>query len=160
MTTPPRHRGPQPSFPPSSRPQASTPSADEDVRAGVFACAPGLMVGVEHDGSTSIVTLHGELDIAGAGRLGGHIAAVITEHDPHRLLLELSELAFTDSSGLAVMVWAHQVLDRRGRQLRLHHPQPRVLRLLNITGLHTRLHITEAPAGGASPSSRRRPFKR
>ncbi|WP_165964671.1 STAS domain-containing protein, partial [Actinomadura sp. KC216] len=120
------------------------PVADENARAHQLTHACGLMVGVEHDGSTTTVFLHGELDIAGAGRLGDHIAAVIAEHDPHRLLLELSELAFTDSSGLAVMVWAHQVMDRRGRQARLHHPQPRVLRLLHVTGLHTRLHITEA----------------
>ncbi|GAA2159658.1 hypothetical protein GCM10009727_71740 [Actinomadura napierensis] len=91
-----------------------------------------------------MLRLHGELDVATAAGLHRHIAVVLNEHDPHRLLLELSELTFTDSSGLAVMVWAHQSLDRRGRQLRLYHPHPRVLRILQVTGLHTRLHITES----------------
>jgi anti-anti-sigma factor len=119
------------------------------------------MIGVEQDGSTTVLSLHGELDVATADQLGEHIAAVIAEHDPHRLLLELSNLSFADSSGLAVMVRAHQLLDGRGRQLRLLHPQPRVLRLLNITGLHTRLHITTAAPGSAAwRPSRRRPFNR
>ncbi|NED49705.1 STAS domain-containing protein, partial [Micromonospora aurantiaca] len=71
---------------------------------------------------------------------------MIDRHDPHRLLLDLSELSFADSSGLAVLVWAHQVMTGHGRQLRLHHPQSRVLRIMNIAGLHNRLHITEANA--------------
>ncbi|NEA24626.1 anti-sigma factor antagonist [Actinomadura bangladeshensis] len=132
----------------ASRPGGPTPSA-------TVSCAGGaLLVAVDvrpHD-STAELRLRGELDAAASEDLRRHIGAVIDRHDPHRLLLDLSELSFADSSGLAVLVWAHQVMTGHGRQLRLHHPQSRVLRIMNIAGLHNRLHITEANA-----AARRRP---
>ncbi|MFC6881395.1 MULTISPECIES: STAS domain-containing protein [Actinomadura] len=153
MTTAPRRpvplRAPDP-------PSASTPEAASPGPApGVPAHPSPLGIGVLRDGYTTILRLHGELDIATAPDLRRHITLAIEEHDPHRLLLHLSDLAFIDSSGLAVVVWAHQTLDRRGRQLRLHHPSHRVLRILHVTGLHTRLHITETGTGALSPLRRR-----
>ncbi|WP_131732818.1 STAS domain-containing protein [Actinomadura formosensis] len=132
--------------------------------AGGVTCAGGtlrLAIGAQQDGATMEVRLNGELDMASSDDLRHHIGAVIAAHDPHRLLLDLSELSFADSSGLAVLVWAHQAMSRRGRQLRLHHPQTRVLRVLHVSGLHTRLHITEAnigeSPGSAGPNRGRRP---
>jgi anti-anti-sigma factor len=109
-------------------------------------CAGGLLVLtilVHPDEPTTELRLTGELDCATADDLRHHIAVAIDAHDPHRLLLDLSGLDFIDSSGLSVMVRAHQLMARRGRRLYLHDPQPRVRRILHIAGLHTRLHITE-----------------
>jgi anti-anti-sigma factor len=102
-----------------------------------------LSIGVDHDGSTVVLRLHGELDLATAEQLRRRIRTVLAEHDPHRLLLDLAELTFADSSGLAVLVWAHKRLASRDRQLRLHHPHRQIRRILHITGLDTRLHITD-----------------
>lgn len=113
-----------------------------------------LAITVRRDGSTTELHLNGELDIATADELRRHIAEVVAAHDPERLLLDLSGLSFADSSGLSVMVWAHQLMTGRGRQLRLQRPQSRVLRILNISGLHRRLHIT--PASPARRSTRPR----
>jgi anti-anti-sigma factor len=117
-----------------------------------------LAITVRKDGSTTELHLNGELDIATAEELRRHIAEVIAAHDPDRILLDLSELSFADSTGLAVMVWAHQLMSGRGRQLRLSRPQSRVLRILSISGLHRRLHII--PAGPAGRPARRRPGRR
>ncbi|TYB49754.1 STAS domain-containing protein [Actinomadura chibensis] len=117
-----------------------------------------LAITVRRDGSTTELHLHGELDIATAEELRWHISEVITAHDPDRILLDLSELSFADSTGLSVMVWAHQLMSGRGRQLRLWRPQSRVLRILNISGLHRRLHII--PGCPAVRPSRRRPGRR
>ncbi|QXJ22276.1 STAS domain-containing protein [Actinomadura graeca] len=108
-----------------------------------------LAVDVQQDGSTTVLRLSGELDVATADDLRFHIRAAVEAHAPQRLLLDLSQLGFADSSGLSVLVWAHQLMSDRGHQLRLHHPQPQVMRVLHITGLHTRLHITERGADGA-----------
>jgi anti-anti-sigma factor len=109
------------------------------------AASPLLGIDIQRDGRTTILWLTGELDLATADELRRHVLLALDRHDPDRLLLDLSELSFTDSSGLAAMVWAHQLLTDRGRQLRLRCPRPLVRRALYITGLHTRLHITEAP---------------
>jgi anti-anti-sigma factor len=102
-----------------------------------------LSIALDLDGSTAVLRLKGELDLATAEQLRGSIRTVLKEHDPHRLLLDMTDLSFADSSGLAVMVWAHKQLAARDRQLRLHHPQRNVRRILSITGLDTRLHITD-----------------
>ena len=107
--------------------------------------ASPLDIDIRHDGRTTVLRLTGELDMATADVLRRHVLLVLGQHDPDRLLLDLTGLDFTDSSGLAVMVWAHQLLTSRGRQLRLYRPQPGVRRVLHVTGLHTRLHITETP---------------
>jgi anti-anti-sigma factor len=104
---------------------------------------PTLSIDVERDGSTAVLKLRGELDLAAADELRRCIRTVLTQHDPHRLLLDLAELTFTDSMGLAVFVWAHKELARRNRQLRLYHPHRQLRRILYITGLDTRLHITD-----------------
>lgn len=120
-----------------------------------------LSIGALSDGTTVELRLTGELDVSGADTLRRHIEDVIVEHDPHRLLLDLSGLTFADSSGLAAIVWAHKAMTARGRQLRLQHPQGRVLRVLHITGLHTRLHITEsAPVGPRSAAGAHRRLAR
>ncbi|SFQ47176.1 MULTISPECIES: STAS domain-containing protein [Actinomadura] len=116
---------------------------------GSISCAGGLLlldILVHPDEPTTELRLTGELDCSTADDLRHHIAVAIDAHDPHRLLLDLSELAFIDSSGLSVMVRAHQLMARRGRLLSLCDPQPRVRRILHVAGLHTRLHITNGKA--------------
>ncbi|MFB4305285.1 STAS domain-containing protein [Actinomadura sp. GTD37] len=130
------------------RPHGARPALPPTTESTVT-CANGallLTVDAHPDGTTVELRLSGELDVAGSGDLRRHIGAVIAAHDPHRLVLDLSRLSFADSSGLAAIVWAHKAMSGRGGRLRLHHPHPRVLRVLHITGLHTRLHITEADA--------------
>jgi anti-anti-sigma factor len=107
--------------------------------------SPLLGIDIQRDGRTTVLRLTGELDLATADELRRHVLLALDRHEPDRLLLDLSGLSFTDSSGLAAMVWAHQLLTDRGRQLRLRSPQPLVRRALYVTGLHTRLHITETP---------------
>lgn len=157
-----RPYGARQSGPPGpSDPSGQLDSPDPSTFEGGATCAAGgllLAVGTHADGTTVELRLQGELDVASADTLRRNIGAAITDHDPHRLLLDLSELSFADSSGLSAIVWAHKVMSERGRQLSLHHPQASVLRVLHLTGLHTRLHVTEADAAARGPASpQRRP---
>ncbi|HEU5155717.1 MAG TPA: STAS domain-containing protein [Streptosporangiaceae bacterium] len=102
-----------------------------------------LSIDVEADGSTAVLRLRGELDLAGEEALRGCIRAVLAEHDPHLLLLDLAELTFIDSTGLSVLVWAHRYLARRDRELKLYRPHRQVRRILYITGLDGRLRVTD-----------------
>lgn len=131
-------------------PWATPPQVSAVVCAAIGA---PLDIGIRNAGSTTMLRLRGELDMSTADTLRRHISVAINAHDPHRLLLDLSELTFVDAIGLAVFVWAHRVLGHRGRQLRLYRPRPQVLRVLVVTGLHTRLPITSAP--GARVPTRR-----
>lgn len=107
-------------------------------------CADGaLVLTLEVQDEAALLRLTGHVDVITAADLREHIGAVITGHDPHVLLLDLSGVVLVDSSGLSLMVWAHREMTGRGRRFVLRHPQPRVLRVLRMTGLHTRLDIVE-----------------
>ncbi|WP_030171606.1 STAS domain-containing protein [Spirillospora albida] len=103
-----------------------------------------LKVEVRGEEAAAELRLSGHVDVITAAELREHIGAVIAGHDPHLLLMDLSGVGLVDSSGLSLMVWAHQEMTGRGRRFALRHPQPRVLRVLRMTGLHTRLDIIEA----------------
>ncbi len=88
--------------------------------------------------SPAVLTLVGELDAETAGRLQSHLEAV----DPaERLVVDLSGLGFVDSSGLRVIISAHQRHETAGGRLLVRAPSQRVARILQVTGLDGVLHI-------------------
>ncbi|HEU5026407.1 MAG TPA: STAS domain-containing protein [Spirillospora sp.] len=56
-----------------------------------------------------VVTLTGEVDVATAGRLRDHLAALIARGARH-LVLDFAGVAFIDSSGLSVVAGVHRLL--------------------------------------------------
>jgi anti-anti-sigma factor len=84
----------------------------------------------QHDG-LSIVRMAGELDLASSDRLGELLAEL---SDP-TVVVDLAELTFIDSSGIAALVAARDRLQSAGRDLVLTRPQPNVDRVLEMTGL-------------------------
>lgn len=122
----------------------------------------GLRVTIHRDGRTVTMRLDGELDMATVELLRDHIRYVLRHDAPHRILLDLTRLNFTDSAGLNLMVWVNKQLKRRGprHRLQLHNPQAQVRRVLHATGLDTQFDIgaaarTTAPGmSDAGPESR------
>jgi anti-sigma B factor antagonist len=91
------------------------------------------------------VTLFGELDTASAPGLRDCLAHLVDE-GATRLEVDVSELAFVDSTGLTVMMEQWHRLQAMGGSLALLSPSPPVLRMLEITGLATLL-LRPEPAG-------------
>jgi|ERR1700677_3306153 anti-sigma B factor antagonist len=81
------------------------------------------------DGSP-VVRLSGELDISNAHTLRETMEAVVGT-SPSRLVFDLSELAFMDSSGIAVMVYAANNVPT----VELRHASSIVRRVVEATGL-------------------------
>jgi anti-anti-sigma factor len=86
------------------------------------------------DADGAVLWLSGELDLASAPRLTEAIHQVELDGQ-RRLLLDLSQLAFMDSTGLAVVVAAREHADASGSRLVLRRPMPQVKRLLSLVGL-------------------------
>jgi anti-anti-sigma factor len=93
-----------------------------------------LRVSVEHREVDVIVHVDGELDPHTAPLLQHEVDALIASGAP-TILLDLSQLSFVDSSGLRVLIRAHQDVTRGGGRLALRNPSPTARRLLDITGL-------------------------
>lgn len=83
------------------------------------------------------LTLAGEIDAHTAPNLASAIARMSGDVD-----LDLSGVQFVDSSGLRVLIDAHQTLTARGNELRLREPSTAVRRLLEISGVDEYLNVS------------------
>ena len=79
------------------------------------------------------VQVEGELDLAVAPELDEVLTAAVAECD--RVLVGLQGCAFIDSSGIAVILRAHQRMEEEGGRLAVYAPVDQVLRVLSMTGL-------------------------
>lgn len=79
------------------------------------------------------IRIEGELDLAVAGELDEVLSAAVSECD--RILVGLQGCAFIDSSGIAVILRAHQQMEEKGSRLAVYAPVDQVLRVLSMTGL-------------------------
>jgi anti-sigma B factor antagonist len=90
----------------------------------------------------AVVALRGELDLAGEPELRARLRTACDKSDG-RVVLDLSELTFIDSTGLSILVEYHARTRAAGGLLILLAPRPAVVRILDITGLDERLTICD-----------------
>ncbi len=69
------------------------------------------------------IRLEGELDLSVAERFQARLAAAA--FDDVEVLVCLDDCDFVDSTGIAVIVLAHKLMDDRGRRLMVSIPRPR-----------------------------------
>lgn len=82
----------------------------------------------------TIVGLRGELDLAAADELRARLRAACHATE-NRLIIDLAELTFIDSTGLSILVDFHEKTRQAGGAMVLVAPPPSVVRVLDITGL-------------------------
>lgn len=82
----------------------------------------------------TVVTIHGELDVASAPTLRERLLGLVTEGCTH-LVLDLEGLDFLDSTGLGSIISALKRARTNGGDLRLVCTQGRIRRLFEITAL-------------------------
>ena len=101
-----------------------------------------LEISTRQYGRYAVVTLRGELDLAGASGLRDRLRTACDESDG-RVVLDLGELTFMDSTGLSILVEYHDRTRAAGGRLVLVAPRTAVVRVLDITGLDERLMICD-----------------
>lgn len=108
-----------------------------------------LTVNTEQRGDVVVVAVGGELDMATAPQLQEQITDLL-DKGRNRLVFDLSELSFCDSTGLSVFVRAKNSCDEAGGEVRIAAPQRGVMRILEVSGLvevlHTYPTVSEAVA--------------
>jgi anti-anti-sigma factor len=92
-----------------------------------------LSIDVQREGDDAVVVLAGELDISTSPDLQDALAGLTGEG--RRVTVDLAELEFMDSTGLAALLGAHKALQEQGGTLELRHPSKMVIGLVQITGL-------------------------
>ena len=101
----------------------------------------GLSVFVTNQGSSSILTVGGEIDMDTAPSLRDRLD-MLTERGRGDVFVDMSEVTFCGSTGLAVLVAAFEALRTQARVLRVVNPSIPVERLLRLVRLEHLLSET------------------
>ncbi|HEY7133688.1 MAG TPA: STAS domain-containing protein [Acidimicrobiia bacterium] len=110
----------------------------------------GLSCDVASADGETVVAVAGELDLATAPLLAGVVDGL---HDPgvDTVVLDVTDLEFCDSSGLAVLVRSHHAAEEHGVRIVLRSPPPAMRSLLEITRLQ--YLIEPGDSDGRAPRS-------
>jgi anti-anti-sigma factor len=98
---------------------------------------------VFHDGTAS-VTLEGELDLASATQMEERLIAA-EDRGPTRMVIDLSGLAFIDSTGLRVLLQADTRAREQGYELVLRPGEASIQRVFEVTGALDILRFETSP---------------
>jgi anti-sigma B factor antagonist len=98
-----------------------------------------LTVAENDDGASVLV--RGEVDIHTCAQLETALTE-LAANGTARITVDLSEVAFIDSSGLRALVVGHKALQDHGGTLVVAHPSATTARLLEVTGLDGLFDIT------------------
>ncbi len=111
-----------------------------------------LEIVVHEQGTTITIELAGEWDLAGVPAVRPRIEHALSAR-PERVVLDLSRLAFMDSSGLHATIELAHRLAAQNIALAIVPGSPAIQRLFDITGLTERLvFIPRATGSPPAPS--------
>lgn len=89
------------------------------------------------------VYLHGEIDHCAAQLLREEIERLIRPKEIKRLMLDFSQVAFMDSSGVGMLIGRYKTMLAKGGQVHACALSAPVERLFRMAGLHRIISIDE-----------------
>ena len=96
----------------------------------------GFRVDVHDDDGRAVVRPAGEVDLSTAPVLTAAIAELLGDGSGSRtVVVDLSEVSFLDSSGVAAIAAARRLAREGGSELVLRSPPAMVAKVLDITGM-------------------------
>jgi anti-anti-sigma factor len=111
----------------------------------------GVFVDVSHGNGIAVVTVRGEVDAHSVGRLDD-VLRTLEEH----VVIDMSGVAFMDSSGIELLVAHARRLAQIDRSVRLRNPSPAVRRVVLLTGASRLYSEPHAAARAVSTKARSR----
>jgi anti-sigma B factor antagonist len=112
--------------------------------------ARDLSVHIVRAGNVCTVTLGGELDLASSTRLNREFEQLLSgETRPATVHVDLRDVTFMDTMGIATLLTAHQRAATAGCRMSVVSMSPVIARLLEISGLTA--HLTGAATRDAGP---------
>src|SRR5207302_7237020 len=111
-------------------------------------------VEVRNEGSAWVLAASGELDLRTSPQLEATLDRVWAS-SAELVILDLRQIEFMDSTGLRVLLGAHQRAQETGRRVAVVRGADQVERVLTLTGVRDLLTVVDAPeellAGESSP---------
>lgn len=94
-----------------------------------------------------VIKLSGEIDHHSAVGVRSEIDTLVFEVRPKKLILELSDINFMDSSGLGLIMGRYALIKDLGGSLLLRAPSTAVMKILKLSGMD---RIIDIEKGGAT----------
>jgi len=91
-----------------------------------------------------VLHLKGELDLASSPVLERALEDPALADAP-LVVLDLDDLKFVDSTGLRIILLAHERARGRGQEFAITQGSPQVQRLLSITSVAEHMHVIASP---------------
>ena len=93
-----------------------------------------LVLGSRNENGWAVLEVQGEVDLYTSSQLREAIVR-LTEEDENRIVVDLNNVSFMDSSGLGVLVAGLKRARERGGELALVFGEGSVQKVIGITGL-------------------------
>ena len=116
---------------------------------------------IRQAGDVTILDLAGRISVGealafgpGSGTVLGDVIRELANKGHRKILLNLRDVKYIDSSGMGDVVRSFTSLRRQGGDLKLFGPTPPVLEVLRITNLHKVLEIKDDEASAVQSFSK------
>lgn len=106
------------------------------------------MVQEKQPRNAATVVIAGELDHCAAPQIRRQLDEILGDPCVTRLVLDLENLTFMDSSGIGVLLGRLRILQTRGGSMCVRGMKPAVEKLFRLSGLHQVIGVEGANAGG------------
>jgi anti-anti-sigma factor len=100
-------------------------------------------VELRSENATALLSVAGELDLASSPILERELERALAD-GPGLVIIDLRKLEFMDSTGLSVLIRAHNRAQETGHRLGIVNGSRQVRRLLSLTGVADRLRIVDS----------------
>ncbi|CAN5551546.1 hypothetical protein BH10PLA1_BH10PLA1_10490 [soil metagenome] len=105
-----------------------------------------LVTSARQEGTVVIASIRGEIDLHNSSGLRTDLLDMLAKASPKKMILNLGEVPYMDSSAIAVLVESLQKIRKLGGKIFLTNLQPRVKGLLEIARLDTIFGVTKDEA--------------
>jgi anti-sigma B factor antagonist len=93
---------------------------------------------IDNENEEKVLRVHGDIDVCTSPVLREQLAVLIARED-QVVDVDLADVRYLDSSGVAVLMRAWKMLDAQGRLLKLRNPSPPVKRVFSVLALDSYL---------------------
>jgi anti-sigma B factor antagonist len=101
-------------------------------------------------GGTNLVTISGRLALGGETEKLDAAVSKLLAADQKRFVFDISTLDYVDSSGVGMLVACLTKIKKAGGELKVAGANPRIRRILSMTGVETVLPMFESVAAATA----------
>src|ERR1700756_347549 len=102
---------------------------------GTVPTTDGLEIVLDHGKEGSIVRLRGRLHVDSSPALRDQLVAMLQAQSPAAVIVDLADVTYVDSSGIATLIEALKMARLRQTTLCVQGLQGRLLHLFQVTGM-------------------------